>query len=159
MSAPEQKMLADAEQKARVRLVDAAPAAEIGKDGKKVTRVTYVPEAMKKEIRDQVKQEVLAQAKSERWGEPGALPDWLDRFNFESDIRLRYEQTSFAELVGFFSHDPRGLAVVVDDDRPTGIVTRGSLAELSSHLTADCFASTGGDTSTSDYLVVPTSAQ
>lgn len=54
-------------------------------------RVPYVPETVKIEIREQIKQEVLAQAKTERWGEPGALPGWLDRFTFAGDFRLRYQ--------------------------------------------------------------------
>lgn len=87
------KLIRDAEEKARKRLAESppAPAAELGKDGKRVVRVAYVPESMKLEIRDQVRQEVLAQAKSERWGDPGALPSWLDRFQFEGDIRVRNE--------------------------------------------------------------------
>ena len=94
------KMLKDAEAKAKARMaasppvVAAAPPAEIGKDGKRVVRVPFVPESMKREIREQVKQEVLAQAKEERWANPGALPDWLDRVQFEGDLRLRLD--SFA---------------------------------------------------------------
>lgn len=67
----------------------AAP--ELGKDGKKVVRIPYVPEAVKKEMRDQIKQEVLAQARTERWGEPAAYPDWISRFKLEGDFRLREE--------------------------------------------------------------------
>ncbi|AXS80128.1 putative porin [Dechloromonas sp. HYN0024] len=55
----------------------------------RVVRVPYIPESMKREIREQLKGEVLAQAKEERWGNPGALPEWLDRFTFEGDVRLR----------------------------------------------------------------------
>ena len=33
----------------------------------------------------------LAQAKAERWGEPGAYPDWLHRFSWDGDLRLRDE--------------------------------------------------------------------
>jgi len=58
-------------------------------------RVQYIPESVKAEIREQIKQEVLAQAKGERWGEPGALPDWLNRIAFEGDVRLRYENDRF----------------------------------------------------------------
>jgi hypothetical protein len=58
-------------------------------------RVPYVPETVKTEIREQLKQEVLAQAKAERWGEPGALPGWLDRISFEGDFRLRYQAEFF----------------------------------------------------------------
>jgi Putative porin len=54
-----------------------------------VVRVPYVPETVKQEIRDEVKQDVLAQAKQERWGEPGALPDWLNRISFAGDVRFR----------------------------------------------------------------------
>lgn len=65
------------------------PAATIGKTKGRVVRVPYVTESMKREIREQLKTEVLAQAKEERWGNPGALPEWLDRFTFEGDVRLR----------------------------------------------------------------------
>ncbi len=102
------QLVRDAEAKARaqVALVPApAPAAEVGKDGKKVVRVTYVPESVKQEIRQQVKQDVLAQSKTERWGEPGALPEWLDRFQFEGDMRMRYESTRLDE-----NNTPPGVA-------------------------------------------------
>jgi LysM repeat protein len=56
-----------------------------------VVRVPYVPEIVKNEIRDQVREEVIAQAKAERWAEPSALPEWLDRIAWEGDIRLRYQ--------------------------------------------------------------------
>ncbi len=69
---------------------------EYGKDGKKVVRVPYVPESVRKEIRDQVKQDVLAQARSERWADSAASPEWLNRFTFESDFRLREEFVSLA---------------------------------------------------------------
>lgn len=71
--------------------------ARVGADGKQVVRVPYVPESVKTEIREQVKQEVLAQAKQERWGDPGALPGWIDSIQFEGDLRLRMEQDMFAK--------------------------------------------------------------
>ena len=64
-------------------------------DAKGTVHVNYVPEIVKQEIRDEVKQEVLAQARKERWGEPGALPAWLNRFTLSADFRLRYELDSF----------------------------------------------------------------
>jgi hypothetical protein len=67
-----------------------------GKPGEPpVIRVPYVPEAVKQQIRDEVKADVLAQAKQERWGEPGALPQWVDRFTFSGDIRLRGQADRF----------------------------------------------------------------
>ena len=58
-------------------------------------RVPYIPEVVKQQITDQVKQDVLAQSKSERWGEPGALPEWLHRFTWYGDVRLRGEADRF----------------------------------------------------------------
>ncbi len=58
-------------------------------------RVQYVPESVKTEIREQLKQEVLAQAKTERWAEPNAVPSWLDRIKWEGDMRLRYQMDRF----------------------------------------------------------------
>jgi hypothetical protein len=60
-----------------------------------VVRVPYVPETVKDEIRDEVKQEVLAQAKAERWGEPGALPDWISRLTVFGDMRIRYQREDY----------------------------------------------------------------
>jgi Putative porin len=59
---------------------------------KPVVRVPYVPEAVKQEIREEIKQEVLAQAKAERWGDPGSLPEWMDRIAFDGDLRLRFQR-------------------------------------------------------------------
>lgn len=60
-----------------------------------VVRVPYVPETVKREMREQIKQEVLAQAKGERWGDPGALPGWLGRISWEGDFRLRAQRDSY----------------------------------------------------------------
>ena len=62
---------------------------------KPAIRVPYVPEIVKQEIRDQLKQEVLAQAKTERWGEAGALPEWIERIKWEGDLRLRYLRDTY----------------------------------------------------------------
>lgn len=57
-------------------------------------RVQYVPETVKNEIREQLRQEVLAQAKTERWAEPNAVPAWVDRVRIEGDMRVRYQTES-----------------------------------------------------------------
>lgn len=68
--------------------------AQKAQEGKTV-RVAYVPESVKAEIREQIKQDVLAQAKNERWGDPGTLPEWMDRIQWEGDIRVRYQEDNF----------------------------------------------------------------
>lgn len=60
-----------------------------------VVRVTYVPEVVRREIKEEIRQEVLAQAKGERWGDPGAMPDWLSRISWSGDLRLRYQRDAF----------------------------------------------------------------
>ena len=62
---------------------------------KPVVRVPYVPQTVRDEIRDEVKQEVLAQARAERWGEPGALPDWLNRIAIYGDVTIRFQSDRY----------------------------------------------------------------
>ncbi len=60
-----------------------------------VVRVPYIPEVVKREIREQLRQEVVAQAKNERWGDVNAVPEWLDRLKWEGDLRVRYQQDMY----------------------------------------------------------------
>ncbi|MBS3935973.1 MAG: putative porin [Sulfuritalea sp.] len=66
------------------------------KDAPAPVRVHYVPEIVRNEIREQIKQEVIAQARTERWAEPNAIPAWLDSIRWEGDLRLRYQLDDFA---------------------------------------------------------------
>ena len=54
-------------------------------------RVTYVPEVVRQQLREEVKQEVLADARKEGWATPQAVPGWVTRFRFFGDLRTRYE--------------------------------------------------------------------
>lgn len=54
-------------------------------------RVTYIPEIVRAQMRDEIKQEVMTQARDENWAAPRTLPDWLLRFRFMGDVRIRYE--------------------------------------------------------------------
>ncbi len=79
---------------------DVRPAAEAG-----VVRVPYVPKYITDDIRDQVRiglkedvtRDVMQQAKQERWGLPGVLPEWTERFKLSGDMRIRGESTLFAD--------------------------------------------------------------
>ena len=69
--------------------------------------VVYVPEVVKKELREEIKGEVMSKAKTEGWAAPGTFPEWSSRIRFYGDLRARYE-------FDFFPHgnDPQdGLAV------------------------------------------------
>lgn len=60
-------------------------------------RVTYIPEVVKQQIRDEVRADVMAQAKAEGWAAPDEIPDWLATFEPFGDLRLRYEYVRFPE--------------------------------------------------------------
>jgi len=62
-----------------------------------VVRVPYIPENVKREIREQIRQEVVAQAKTEQWGNVNAMPEWVSRLKWDGDIRLRYQGDYFAD--------------------------------------------------------------
>jgi len=68
------------------------PAAEAPKP---VVRVPYLPQSVKDEMREEVRQEIVAQARAERWGTPGSFPDWISRINVSGDMRIRYQREEF----------------------------------------------------------------
>lgn len=80
---------------AQARAVDATAANAPTASAKPVQRVPYVSEAMKTQIRNEVKEEVLTQARAERWGVPNATPSWVDRIKIDGDFRFRYQQDRF----------------------------------------------------------------
>ena len=65
------------------------------KDEPNTVRVQYVPKFVKDQMREEIKNEVMAKAQAEGWVAPGSLPEWLGRIALEGDVRLRYEQDSF----------------------------------------------------------------
>lgn len=54
-------------------------------------RVPYVPQVVRDQIRNEVREEVLARARVERWGVPNATAEWTDRISIEGDMRLRLQ--------------------------------------------------------------------
>lgn len=55
-------------------------------------RVTYIPDNVKQQMREDIKQDVLAQAKTEKWAgvRPLSKAEWTERVRWFGDIRLRY---------------------------------------------------------------------
>lgn len=91
-----EQMVADAQSKAAA---DAKTKADVDAAEKDAVRVTLVPQIVRDEISKQVSaqlkpevtKEVIAQAKEEQWGVPGALPDWLEGISLFGDVRVREE--------------------------------------------------------------------
>ena len=60
------------------------------------TRVTYIPEVVRNQMRDQIQQELMARAREEKWNENDE-PDWTSKFRPFGDIRVRSENVFFAD--------------------------------------------------------------
>jgi hypothetical protein len=54
-------------------------------------RVPYVPDVVKQEITEEVKYDVMKQARDENWAAPRAIPDWAPAWRFTADVRTRYQ--------------------------------------------------------------------
>ena len=88
-----QQMVKAAQDKAQ------ADAAAVAKADEGAVRVPYVPQIVKDEIAKQVAEEVrpgvvadvVQEAKTEKWGVPGALADWLTRTRIYGDLTVREE--------------------------------------------------------------------
>jgi hypothetical protein len=65
--------------------------------------VTYVPEIVKRQLREEIKNEVMAKAQKENWASPGTYPEWAQRIHFYGDIRARYQGSFFPS-----GNDPAG---------------------------------------------------
>ena len=62
----------------------------------KMVRVQYVPEIVKKQMKDEIKDEVMTTL-NYKAGERLGLPDWIGRLNWEGSLRLRAESDKFAD--------------------------------------------------------------
>lgn len=61
-------------------------------------RVPYVPESVRAKIREELRTEVLAQAKAERWAAPEqAAPEWVRDFQIHGDFRFRSASALFGK--------------------------------------------------------------
>ena len=61
----------------------------------KMVRVQYVPDIVKKELREDIKKDVMSSL-NYKAGERLGVPDWIDRMHWEGDLRLRYQHDGFA---------------------------------------------------------------
>lgn len=59
-------------------------------------RVPYISTTVRQQIRDEVKTEVMAQAKAEGWAAPNQTPAWTQRLRVEADLRVRNESRFFS---------------------------------------------------------------
>lgn len=98
-----QAMVSDAQAKAEA--AEKTRTQQETAEEKEAVRVPYVPQIVQDQISKQVESEikpavvqgVVEQAKAEKWGIPGAMPDWLSRVRAFGDITLRAQGDYFAQ--------------------------------------------------------------
>ncbi|WP_408586057.1 putative porin [Novosphingobium sp.] len=62
-------------------------------------RVAHVPEAVRAQIRDEIRQEIMAQAATEGWVTKGqAAPEWTRKVRLYGDVRVRSQSDLYSKL-------------------------------------------------------------
>jgi hypothetical protein len=72
-------------------------------------RVPYISASVRDQIRDEVKGEIMAQAKSEGWAAPNETPEWTKRIRIEGDMRVRGESRFYSANNGNIETDWRAI--------------------------------------------------
>ena len=116
----------------------------------KMVRVQYVPDIVKKELRDDIKKEVMTSL-NYKAGERLGVPDWIDRMHWEGDLRLRYQHDGFASVnptASDFNYvNGTNLSNATDDQDRMRIRARlGVKAKVNDWLTAGIGLTTGSAT-------------
>ena len=159
----------------------AAPEPSSPAEGDDAVSVSYVPEIVKQQLRDEIRQEVMDQARSENWANPRTFPPWVLRLTPFMDLRFRYEGIFFPsgnDNTGAFPNfnaintgapfDTRGSTfspqLDVDKDRERGRIRArfGAQMDLEDGFTMGLRIATGETntpTSTNQTLGVANAAQ
>lgn len=72
-----------------------AAAAQAAPPSEDAVRVTYIPEVVKDQIRDDLRTEVMKQAYEEKWAAPRTFPTWVTNMRLFGDVRMRYQNDSY----------------------------------------------------------------
>ena len=116
----------------------------------KMVRVQYVPDIVKKELREDIKKDVMSSL-NYKAGERLGVPDWIDRMHWEGDLRLRYQHDGFASsnptADDFNRFNGTNLSNATDDQDRLRIRARlGVKAKVNDWLTAGVGLTTGSAT-------------
>lgn len=60
-----------------------------------VQRVAFIPEIVRDQIKQELREEVTQQAKAEGWAAPGQVPGWLKGITLSGDVLVRSEMVLF----------------------------------------------------------------
>jgi hypothetical protein len=65
------------------------------RDAEDSVSVSYVPDIVKQQLRDEIKADVMEQARNENWANPRTFPTWVSRLTPIADIRLRFDASLY----------------------------------------------------------------
>ena len=119
----------------------AADAAALAKADEGAVRVPYVPQIVKDEISKQVAEavkpaivaDVVKEAKDEKWGVPGALPDWLSQIRVSGSLLFREEGI-------LYSGANQQTSIITPSTAPAALRRRAIARSSTSMKTAGDFA-------------------
>ena len=80
---------------AALTAITSAPAASADSVPPGTVRVPYIPAPVRQQIADEVRAQVMRQAKAEGWAEPNQTPEWMQRIRVFGDVRVRGEGDLF----------------------------------------------------------------
>ena len=118
-------------------------------------RVPYIPAFVRKEIKDELRAELIAQAQQDGWAGPGAVPEWVRRVQWYGDLRVRGEYDNFitgnAPAVNVTATNQARSLVLLNttEDRNRQLVRAriGVAAAIDEHWTTDVRLTSGSTTS------------
>ena len=58
---------------------------------------SYVPDPVRRQMQEEIKAQVLAEAREQEWAAKNPTPDWVNKFKVFGDFRTRYEGTFFPD--------------------------------------------------------------
>lgn len=65
-------------------------------------RVQYVPQVVREQITEEVREEILAQAEFQGWAKPGEVPKWVKGVQIKGDVRFRSQSNLLDNSNGEF---------------------------------------------------------
>jgi hypothetical protein len=103
------------------------------------TRISYVPETVKAQLRDEIRREVIQQAKAENWAQPNVIPEWTRRITLSGDVRFRdqfdqYDEGNVPILVNFAALNARGPTDLNPNTNPAGVPLLNTLQDRGSQM-------------------------
>lgn len=131
-----------------------AAAVTSAKPAPATVRVPYIPEFVRKELKEEIRLELAAQAFREGWSGPGAVPGWVRSLEWDGDVRfgaqfIRYQGDNAAQISVSDTNRSRALSLLNTSEDRARLRARtrfGLTAKIDENWSAGVRLSTGNAT-------------